>query len=80
MNLVAVIEIVIISIYFILPLYPSGWITQRRLRVEVRELRADPHRRHDPAGLRSGGTLSAKKWFTGPKHTIDQAVIDAFED
>ena len=24
--------------------------------------------------------VSAKKWFTGPKHTIDQAVVDAFDD
>ena len=24
--------------------------------------------------------LSAKKWFTGPKHTIDAAVVDAFKD
>jgi hypothetical protein len=24
--------------------------------------------------------VSAKNWFTGPKHTIDQAVLDAFGD
>ena len=24
--------------------------------------------------------LSAKNWFTGPKHTIDEAVVQAFED
>ena len=24
--------------------------------------------------------VSAKNWFTGPKHTIDQAVVDAFDD
>ena len=24
--------------------------------------------------------LSVKKWFTGPKHTIDQAVVEAFGD
>ena len=23
---------------------------------------------------------SAKKWFTGPMHTIDQAVVEAFDD
>ena len=23
---------------------------------------------------------SAHKWFTGPKHTIDEAVVKAFED
>ena len=24
--------------------------------------------------------LSAKKWFKGPKHTIDEAVLEAFDD
>jgi hypothetical protein len=24
--------------------------------------------------------VSAKHWFTGPKHTIDKDVIEAFED
>ena len=24
--------------------------------------------------------VSAKKWFTGPKHTIDEAVVEAFDD
>ncbi len=24
--------------------------------------------------------LSAKKWFTGPKHTIDPDVVEAFEN
>jgi hypothetical protein len=24
--------------------------------------------------------VSAKKWFTGPKHTIDEAVVQAFSD
>jgi hypothetical protein len=24
--------------------------------------------------------VSAKKWFTGPKHTIDEAVVQAFGD
>jgi hypothetical protein len=24
--------------------------------------------------------VSAKKWFTGPKHTIDETVIKAFDD
>jgi hypothetical protein len=25
-------------------------------------------------------SVSAKKWFTGPVQTIDQAVVDAFND
>ena len=24
--------------------------------------------------------VSAKNWFTGPKHTIDEAVVEAFDD
>jgi hypothetical protein len=24
--------------------------------------------------------MSAKNWFTGPKHTIDEAVLEAFGD
>ena len=24
--------------------------------------------------------VSAKKWFTGPKHTIDAAVVEAFDE
>ena len=24
--------------------------------------------------------VSAKNWFTGPKHTIDDAVVQAFDD
>ena len=24
--------------------------------------------------------LSAKHWFTGPKHTIDEAVVKAFDE
>ncbi|WP_205472255.1 amino acid permease [Nocardioides sp. SYSU D00038] len=79
MNLVAVVEIVIISIYFILPLYPSGWITSDDFEWKFVNY----------APILTGGTiilvalwwhLSAKKWFTGPKHTIDRAVIDAFDD
>jgi len=79
MNLVAVIEIVIISIYFILPLYPSGWITDDAFEWKFVNY----------APILTGGTillvaiwwhLSAKKWFTGPKMTIDKAVIEAFDD
>jgi len=79
MNLVAVAEIVIICIYFILPLYPVGWITNDDFEWKFVNY----------APILTFGTIllvtiwwhaSAKKWFTGPKHTIDQAVIDAFED
>jgi peptidoglycan/LPS O-acetylase OafA/YrhL len=76
---IALIEIVIISIYFILPLYPSGWITNDAFEWKFVNY----------APILTGGTvllvaiwwhLSAKKWFTGPKHTIDPDVVKAFED
>jgi len=78
MNLVAVIEIVVICIYFILPLYPSGWIFSDNFEWKFVNY----------APILTGGTIllvaiwwqvSARKWFTGPKHTIDQAVVDAFD-
>jgi hypothetical protein len=25
-------------------------------------------------------SASAKNWFTGPKHTIDEAVLEAFDE
>ncbi len=79
MNLVAVVEIAVISVYFILPFTPTGV----------------PGNKHfawssvNYAPVLTIGTLlilavwwnvSAKKWFTGPKHTIDDAVIGAFDD
>jgi amino acid transporter len=79
MNLVAVIEIVVISIYFILPLYPSGWIGNENFAWKFVNY----------APILVFGTLllitiwwfvSARKWFTGPKHTIDEAVLKAFDE
>ena len=79
MNLVAVAEIAIISVYFILPFVPSGWIGNENFT--WKDVNYAP--------ILTGGTLialaiwwqlSAKKWFTGPKVTIDDAVTDAFKD
>ena len=79
MNLVAVVEIAIISVYFILPFVPAG--------VPGNEDFAWSSVNYAP--ILTIGTLiilaiwwqlSAKKWFTGPKHTIDTAVTEAFDD
>jgi amino acid transporter len=79
MNLVAVIEIIVISIYFILPFTPSGVPGNKDFAWSSVNY----------APVLTVGTLlvltiwwhaSAKKWFTGPKHTIDEAVIKAFDD
>jgi amino acid transporter len=79
MNLMAVIEIAVISVYFILPFTPAG--------VPFSDDFAWSSVNYAP--VLTIGTLlvltvwwfaSARKWFTGPKHTIDQDVIGAFED
>jgi amino acid transporter len=79
MNLVAVAEIVVISIYFILPFTPTGVPGNKDFAWSSVNY----------APILTFGTLivltiwwhaSAKKWFTGPKHTIDEAVLGAFDD
>lgn len=79
MNLVAVAEIAIITVYFILPLYPSGWPGSENFAWKFVNY----------APILTFGSLillsiwwavSAKNWFTGPKHTIDEDVLQAFED
>jgi hypothetical protein len=79
MNLVAVVEIAIISIYFILPFVPQGNPFNEDFSWKFVNY----------APILTIGTLillaiwwqtSAKNWFTGPKHTIDQDVIQAFDD
>ncbi len=79
MNLIAVAEIAIISVYFILPFTPAAVPWNEGFEWKFVNY----------APILTGGTLilltvwwhaSAKKWFTGPKHTIDEAVIEAFDD
>jgi uncharacterized membrane protein len=79
MNLVAVIEIAIISIYFILPFVPQGHPFNEDFSWKFVNY----------APILTIGTLillaiwwqtSAKNWFTGPKHTIDETVVKAFDD
>ncbi len=76
---VSVIEIAIISVYFILPLSPAGWPGNKDFTWTAVNY----------APLVTGGVLilitvwwqlSAKHWFTGPKHTIDPDVVEAFDD
>ncbi|NPD07116.1 amino acid permease [Nocardioides sp. zg-1308] len=79
MNLVAVVEIAIISVYFVLPFTPAG--------VPFSDEFAWSSVNYAP--VLTIGTLivlaiwwnvSAKRWFTGPKNTIDDAVVNAFDD
>ena len=79
MNLVAVAEIAIISVYFILPFTPAAVPFSDDFSWKFVNY----------APILTGGALilltiwwqlSAKKWFTGPRHTIDKAVVEAFKD
>ena len=79
MNLLAVGEIAIICIYFILPFTPAAIPGNKDF--------AFKYVNYAPV-LTIGALLvlavwwntSAKKWFTGPKHTVDDAVVNAFDD
>jgi amino acid transporter len=79
MNLVAVAEIGVISIYFILPFTPTGVPGNKDFAWSSVNY----------APVLTIGTLvilaiwwkvSAKNWFTGPKHTVDDAVVKAFDE
>ncbi len=79
MNLLAVAEIAIVSVYFILPFSPAGTPFTKEFTWSAVNY----------APILTIGTLvllaiwwrvSARTWFTGPKHTIDQAVLEAFDD
>ncbi|MEU6134284.1 amino acid permease [Nocardioides sp. NPDC047086] len=70
LNLVAVAEMAVISVYFILPFVPSGWITSDDFSWES----------VDCAPILTVGSLvvlaiwwavSARTWFTGPKATLE---------
>ncbi|MCW2793378.1 MAG: amino acid/polyamine/organocation transporter, superfamily [Nocardioides sp.] len=76
MNLVAVIEIAVISIYFILPFVPQGNPFGDNFSWKFVNY----------APILTIGALillaiwwlvSARTWFTGPKHTIDEDVVKA---
>jgi amino acid transporter len=78
MNLVAVAEIAIICVYFVLPFVPQG--------NPFNDDFSPKFVNYAPV-LTLGSLLvlaiwwhaSAKHWFKGPKHTIDEAVIEAFD-
>ncbi len=78
MNLVAVAEIAVISVYFIMPFSPAAVPFTDEFSWKFVNY----------APILTGGALilltiwwelSAKRWFTGPKHTIDPAVVEAFD-
>ena len=63
-----------------LPFVPAANPFSERVRVEVRQLRADRHARRAVILLTIWWKVSAKHWFTGPKHTIDPVVAKLLEE
>jgi amino acid transporter len=79
MNPIAVAEIIIVSLYLMMPFVPGAvpfsddfsWkFVNYAPIVTVGAL----------VILAIWWNVSAKNWFTGPRHTIDQAVLDSFGD
>jgi amino acid transporter len=79
MNLIAVAEILVVSLYLMMPFTPGavpfsdGFEWKFVNYAPIVTLGA-------LLLLAIWWSTSAKKWFTGPKHTIDQAVVEAFDD
>jgi amino acid transporter len=79
MNPIAVAEIVIVSLFLMMPTTPAASIFSSQFSWKFVNY----------APIVTVGALviltvwwqtSAKNWFTGPKHTIDEAVLEAFGD
>jgi amino acid transporter len=79
MNPIAVAEIIIVSIYLMMPTTPAASIFSSHFSWKYVNY----------APIVTVGALillaiwwatSAKNWFTGPRHTIDEAVLEAFGD
>jgi amino acid transporter len=79
MNLIAVIEIIVVSLYLMMPFVPGA--------VPFSDDFSWKFVNYAPI-VTVGALLlltiwwfaSAKNWFTGPKHTIDKAVVEAFDE
>ncbi len=79
MNPLAVAEIIIVSVYLMMPTTPAANPFSDQFQWKFVNY----------APIVTLGALllltiwwnvSAKNWFTGPKHTIDEAVVQAFDD
>ncbi len=79
MNPIAVAEIVIVSLFLMMPTTPAA--NPFRDEFEWKFVNYAPIVTIGALLLLTiWWNVSAKNWFTGPKHTIDQAVVDAFDD
>ena len=68
---IAVIEIAVICVYFILPIVPAGVPGNEDFTWTVGQLRADRRRRCVLLVVALWWVLSATNWFTGPRRTVD---------
>ncbi len=79
MNPIAVAEIIIVSLYLMLPTSPFA--NPFYDEFDWKFLNYTPVVTVGALILLAiWWNVSAKNWFTGPKHTIDEAVVRAFED
>jgi amino acid transporter len=79
MNPVAVAEIVIVSLYLMLPTTPLA--NPFYDEFDLKYLNYTPVVTLGAIIILAiWWNVSAKNWFTGPKHTIDEAVVQAFDD
>ncbi|MCD4525813.1 amino acid permease [Nocardioides sp. cx-173] len=79
MNIIAVAEIAIICIYFILPFVPAGNPFNDEFSWKFVNY-APILTLGSLAVLAVWWAVSAKHWFTGPQVTIDKAVVEAFDE
>jgi amino acid transporter len=79
MNPIAVAEIIVVSLFLMMPTTPAA--NPFRDEFEWKFVNYAPIVTLGALLLLAiWWSVSAKHWFTGPKHTIDQAVVDAFDD
>ena len=79
MNLIAVIEIVVVSLYLMMPTTPAA--NPFRDEFEWKFVNYAPIVTLGALVLLTlWWNLSAKKWFTGPLHNIDPDVVEAYDD
>jgi amino acid transporter len=79
MNLVAVVEIIVVAIYLMLPFVPGA--VPFSADFEWKFVNYAPIVTLGALILLAiWWTTSAKHWFKGPKTTIDQAVLEAFDE
>ena len=79
MNPIAVAEIIIVSLFLMMPTMPGGEPVPRRVRAGSSSTTRPIVTLGALLLLTIWWHVSAKKWFTGPKHNIDPTVVEVYE-